>query len=708
MALERQRPAILRFGTFEVDLRAGELRKRGKRIKLQEQPFHVLTVLLQRPGDLVSREELRTQIWPEDTFVDFDNSLNTSINKLREALGDSADNPRFIETLPRRGYRFLLTVSGGDERLPNMATADGEGTSATKRRRVTTFLAMLAALVLGWRVWLWLTQQAPALEVGQFARLTNDGRDKSGNLSDGIPSPILTDGTRLYFVEPKGGLSNLVQVSAAGGDTLAISTPFRNARLTDISPDRTYLLVGDTDSPTAAEEPFYKLPTIGGAAHRLGDFLGHDASWSPSGLKLAYAMADTLILANADGSASKKLVGGLGAVWWPRWSPDGTHLRFTITQPKTQANSVWEIAADGTHLREVSRDWSLPGDQCCGSWTPDGKYFVFQSSQWSGSKLWVVSEGNLPFRRSRPFQLASGPLWASAPALSTDGRKLFFIGWQPRTEPIRYDRKQKQFVSFLSGISTEALDFTKDGKRITYTQYPEGSLWRARADGTERVQLTSGALYAFRPRWSPDGSRIVFFGPSVGRPYKLYLLSANGGTPTQLIPDDANEGDPTWSPDGAKVVFGRLPWMPGAREKPFLYIVDVGSKELTMLPDSEGLFSPRWSPSGRYIVALSADSAKLLLYDFETSKWRQLAQGSFGNPEWSRDDAFVYAVDVPTMTFIGIRVSDGKIEPVVNLEAERLAFTGAGIWTGLAPDGSILTLRDLSTQEIYSVELRSR
>ena len=121
MALETQSPAILRFGTFEADLRAGEVRKQGKRIKIQEQPFQVLTALLQRTGEVVSREELRKQIWPEDTFVDFDNSLNTAINKLREALGDSAENPRFIQTLPRRGYRFLVPVEGGNRKKQAMS-----------------------------------------------------------------------------------------------------------------------------------------------------------------------------------------------------------------------------------------------------------------------------------------------------------------------------------------------------------------------------------------------------------------------------------------------------------------------------------------------------------------------------------------------------------------------------------------------------------
>jgi Tol biopolymer transport system component len=169
------------------------------------------------------------------------------------------------------------------------------------------------------------------------------------------------------------------------------------------------------------------------------------------------------------------------------------------------------------------------------------------------------------------------------------------------------------------------LYFTRDGNWVTYTQYPEGNLWRSRVDGKERVQLTSGGLYAFRPRWSPDGMHIVFFGRYPHHPWKLYLVSANGGIPTQLISDDGNEGDPTWSADGKNLAFGRLPWIPGAPEQPLLYILDLSSRQATLLPGSEGLFSPRWSPSGRYIAVLNADSTKLMLYDFQTNSWRQLA-----------------------------------------------------------------------------------
>ncbi|PYU46424.1 MAG: hypothetical protein DMG54_03340 [Acidobacteria bacterium] len=190
MALEARSPAILRFGVFEVDLRAGEVRKQGVRTKLQEQPFHVLTVLLQRPGEVVTREELRSQNWPADTFVDFDNSLNTAINKLREALGDSADSPRFIETLPRRGYRFIAPVTGGDE--TGRGTAAGVSAAVAPRGRkiiVAVAAVVLAAAIAGGL--LWRTRQAQHLTekdtivLGDFANSTGDAVF-DGTLREGL------------------------------------------------------------------------------------------------------------------------------------------------------------------------------------------------------------------------------------------------------------------------------------------------------------------------------------------------------------------------------------------------------------------------------------------------------------------------------------------------------------------------------------------
>ncbi|HUE56305.1 MAG TPA: winged helix-turn-helix domain-containing protein [Candidatus Udaeobacter sp.] len=168
MTLRAPPLSILRFGVFEVDLRSGELRKQGQRIRLQEQPFRVLAVLLQRPGEVVTREELRSAIWSTDTFVDFDNGLNTSINKLREGLGDTAERPRFIETLPRRGYRFLVPVSSGDRKAAGRLSA----------WMIAVAAVLVAALVAGGLFWRWrhvqrLTEK-DTIVLADFANETGD------------------------------------------------------------------------------------------------------------------------------------------------------------------------------------------------------------------------------------------------------------------------------------------------------------------------------------------------------------------------------------------------------------------------------------------------------------------------------------------------------------------------------------------------------
>src|SRR5258708_30090705 len=200
MALESRSSRVLRFGTFEVDLRAGELRKQGVRIKLQEQPFHVLTLLLQRPGEVITREELRSELWQSETFVDFDNSLNTSINKLREALGDSADNPRFIETLPRRGYRFLGSVSGieGGAR----GYRNGKVGSGMRRFRWTVALvsfAVIAAALFVLNVFrvrdrILGSTRIPPIQSLAVLPLTNlSGDPDQEYFSDGMTDALITD-----------------------------------------------------------------------------------------------------------------------------------------------------------------------------------------------------------------------------------------------------------------------------------------------------------------------------------------------------------------------------------------------------------------------------------------------------------------------------------------------------------------------------------
>ncbi len=188
-------------------------------------------------------------------------------------------------------------------------------------------------------------------------------------------------------------------------------------------------------------------------------------------------------------------------------------------------------------------------------------------------------------------------------APSPDGRKLFVDGYQGRGELVRYDPKSGQFVPFLSGISAGELDFSRDGQWVTYVSYPEHTLWRSRADGSDRLQLTYPPVSAGLPRWSPDGTQIVYVDTQPGRPWKIFLISAQGGTPQEVLAESHTQADPTWSPDGKKLAFGRTQ-ITGSSEPLAIYIVDLATHQVSTIPGSENLFSPRWSPDGQYLAAL--------------------------------------------------------------------------------------------------------
>ena len=234
---------VLQFGVFEVHLQTGELRKSGLRIKLQEQPFQILALLLERPGEVITREELRQRLWPSDTFVDFDHSLNSAIKKLRQALGDDSDNPRFVETLPRRGYRIIVPVKGGvpssglpaAEVPPATPPESSAGKNLLKRTGVIAGVVVLALICVAF----WRSQPQPPT-VTNIVQITNDGKAKNPI------NPPVTDGVHLYFTEgtPDTTGSGIAQVSAAGGETTWITTTLQDVwAVSPVSPDRSELLV---------------------------------------------------------------------------------------------------------------------------------------------------------------------------------------------------------------------------------------------------------------------------------------------------------------------------------------------------------------------------------------------------------------------------------------------------------------------------------
>ena len=560
---------------------------------------------------------------------------------------------------------------------------------------------VLIPLVVVVGIYTWLRSPVPPPRVLATTQITHDGIPKVS---------VLTDGARLYITETNGGSQPLVQASIAGGPTTPIQVPFTNIGLLDISPDHTQLLIESIEG-TETEFPFWALPLPSGAPRRLADLVAHAGSWSPDGRQLVFAKGSDLYLANSDGTDARKLITVSGIPFTVRFSYDGGRLRFSIANPETNVTSLWEVRTDGTGLHPLLPNWHKLPTECCGAWTLDGRYYLFLNSMPSGYDLWALRESGSIFQRqsSTPVQLTTGPLSFNSAAPSTDGKRLFIAGRQGRGELVRYETASQQFVQFLSGLSAGELDFSRDGKWVTYVSYPDYVLWRSRVDGSEPLQLTFPPMSADLPRWSPDGTQIAFVDSELGRPLKVFIIPAQGGTPQELLPETHNQIDPAWSPDGKHVAFGRI-GVVGSHEKHALQIVDLGTRQVSIIPGSDNLFSPRWSPDGRHLAALPDDSRKLVLFDFKTGKWSDWVneREAIGFPNWSRDGNYLYydTISNDHPSFRRVKVGQNRSELVVDLkDLRRYSLTLVGAWSGLAPDGSALFVRDLSTDEVYSLDL---
>jgi len=516
---------------------------------------------------------------------------------------------------------------------------------------------------------------------------------------------LVTDGLRIYFVEQIGpeGRPELRQVSVSGGDSVSIPVGPYTPELWDISPDGTQLLFGDVGDRTDPRGvPMYVMPALGGAARRVGQIAANCAAWSPDGTRIAFGrLHDGAYVAGSDGKDPHKIATMSGVIDPIRWSPDGRRIRFSVLEKESGEKwpgTIWEVPTVGGEPRQLLADWNPDHFVRYGSWTPDGRWFVFQASRPDGNELWALRDERNWLGQTSPdvIRLTSDALDWDWPVFSKDGGKIFAVGGTGGgSEMGLLDVKTNLFRPLLPGISARGASFSGDGQWLAYVGLPSQTIWVSRADGSDRRQLTT-EIRSIQPRFSPDGKHVAFVG-QVGTKVKAFVVNVSGGLAEQLLPTWAGEQwFPQWSPDGKQIALTL------DHEGTFMIgVVDVASHKLTILPDSKGWEAPIWSGNGRYIASLSATGGQAKVFDLQSRAWSVLPVEGVNNWSWSPDSRNIYFKERDSTQLKRVDTSTRRVENVANV---GMAMN----LVGTAPDGSVIMQRFVGSSEIYALELEYR
>jgi len=743
---------VFKFSGVVVRERELHVLRDGQVLTVEPKAFRTLLYLLRKPNQLLSKEEIQSAVWGETAVSE--NSLTRAISVLRKVLDDDPHDPRFIETVSTIGYRFVCTVEtleepaeekGGGEpangqdmaqfksgsHISDAEPYEPDGTAKTRKNRHWILITLggvgLAAAVAF--AALYFTRPLPPPRITDSVQLTRDGR---------IKYLAGTDGANLYLNLFNSYVYTPAQIPTGGGQISPLAIDLPNSKDPDftmglvlggISPDGTRMLV---DSPTTfnSQSGLWVVGMPGHPVRYLANvwttLLGN-AAWSPDGKQLVLSMKNgDLFTIPSEGGAPHLLLSSPnnGAAIVPTeylsWSPDGRRIRFT----RTQEHRIWEVSADGSNLHRVLPGWDESHGACCGHWTPDGDFYLFQVGPRLGfgvpsQQLWALDERHRGLRSpvKQPIPLTTGPMVWDDSIPSRDGKNILAVGTTLLGELDRFDKQSNQLKPYLGGISAEYVAFSKDGKYIAYVSYPEGILWRCNADGTGLTQLTSLPLHPLVIQWSPDGQQILFEASAPdGRNHFIYVVPSQGGVPTRLIPEDTDQAIPSWFPDGKRVVYSTVSPSNPAPGPLKTQVLDLDSHKIAALPaPPEPGWSPRVSPDGHYISFLGPYTADPMIFDLQTQRY-SILHGlqpikTLNFNLWSHDSKFLYFVlergPNDASGVYRIPVLGGKAERVVDLKGFRhIGFYG--LWMGLDPTDAPLLLRDVGSQEIYALTLERK
>jgi Tol biopolymer transport system component/DNA-binding winged helix-turn-helix (wHTH) protein len=676
----------IRFATFEVDLQAQELRKAGLRLKLTGQPFQVLAALLENPGKVVTREELQERIWP-DSFVDFDHNLNTAINKIREALGDSAESPRYVETLPRRGYRFIAPVEALREPPAPSPTPQAALDSPPKSKtRVLVSLGIVAALLLVGLFFGFRRKSPIAPAQRSLTRLTFD---------DGlqIGATWSPDGRYIAYASDRGGKFDVWLQQVTGGDAIQVTTGPGQHWQPDWSPDGKYLAYrsdGDQDG-------LFVVPALGGTglARRVSTF-GYYPRWSPDGSQILFRTSpfpegNRIFVVGLNGAAPREVLDKLldSIVTTPipavsgAWHPDGKRVSVWCWKNwPTPVPNFWTAPVDGGPAIETTIGADLlkqMGAVAAGtvffewaqdfkfSWTASGNAIYFERTLRGVRNVWKLSVAPRTLQAISIERVTTGVAFDSQPALSPDGHKLIFTGEnrQIRAWLYLFDGTRGQILDSGRGLTSAGLEgwlssLSPDGKTLAFYGKRAGAwqFWETSvADGRESPAVPDDTLGgADEPKWSPDGSSLAYARDRLfDRKIRIVAFNRQTRTEEQIASCAADCSVFDWSRDGSL-------WISRANPQNARYEIlrlpisarphaETAATRIASDPASD-LWQSQLSPDGRWITFEAATphathfESTLHVVSAKGGPWIRLTDGKQWDdkPRWSADGKTIYFI----------------------------------------------------------------
>src|SRR5579862_1531270 len=664
MGDQTELPHVIRFGVFEVDLRVGELRKQGLKLKLQGQPFQILALLLERAGEIVTREEIQSRLWPGGTVVAFDQSVGTAIRKLRQTLGDDADTPRYIETVPRRGYRFIA---------PLTQTQVSPLPKPRQHLPVAAFILGLAVLAVVILLEYRRPPPAPPHQRG-LTRLTFD----SGLQCGATWSP---DGRFLAYSGDRGGKFDIWVQQVGRTNPVRVTSRAGHNWQPDWSPDGNWIVFRGEGEGSG----LFVVPALGGPERRITSF-GYRPRWSLDGRQILFGNTlvswfNKLYVVGFDGGPAHEIlteflkrarIGARSAAW----VPGGNGL--SIWGYADQGKVFWTVSQDGTNAAEYKASAAVheklsnltQHERMQYRWAPSGRAIYFDGELNGVCSLWKLAVDTHAKRFTSLERLTNGPGPDTDLAISADGKRLAYTA---RVERVRVWTYPFDAISGRqlgdgkavtpAGLDAWQADISRDGKKLVYVGRRVGKpeLWEKSLPEGPDTQLAVGDDFPVGPRWSPDASRLAFTAQGEDGRLQIFTLTEAGRKMDEITSESFHGLFYDWSPDGQSIVVNRIRehQTDGVNENSVLLLAARPGSEITARPVTaprhDYLDEIRMSPNGRWLVFLGAKgglgpsgagNATLYVVAVSGGPWIPITDSNSWDdkPRWSPDGKTIYFV----------------------------------------------------------------